>query len=110
AIIESDTIRTPEIVADVDIRRSIPIEVAKHDRQSPILRTRRQGLAVFIQKISAAPRHGRKMSLAVVEIKRIDLAVLQQKTFRSEFVLLAVIGSKDELAVDVQNRQTGAAN
>ena len=52
AVVDPDAVFGGKIVADINVRRAVAIEVAKHHRQSPVVRRFRQSLSFFIEKRS----------------------------------------------------------
>ena len=75
-VIHPDAIGRFEIVADVEIRRAIAREIAKHHRQSPIIRRRGQRLARLVQKGAIRPTDRGEVSAAIVAQQHIRLPVL----------------------------------
>ncbi len=55
AIIEPDSVRRVRVVTHVNVRRTVAVHVAKHDRQAPIQRRGGELLAIFIQEGAAGP-------------------------------------------------------
>ena len=62
------------IVAHVDVRQPVAVDVAKHRRQPPIARRLGQRLAVLVEKRTGRPGHGRKPAFAVIEVQKIAFA------------------------------------
>src|SRR5437868_4436017 len=75
ALIDPNAIGRFEIIAHINIRTPVAIEVAHHHRKAPIKRRQLQGLAVFIQECAASPGNGGEMAMTIVQIKRVRLAV-----------------------------------
>jgi hypothetical protein len=76
AVIEPNSIRGEQIVADVNVRRAVAVKIAEHHRQSPIIRRKNQWLARFIQKSATRPRDRLELSVTIVEVKYIRFASL----------------------------------
>ena len=77
AVVQPHAVRRPEIVADIEIGKSVVIDVAEGRGQSPVERCLRQRRAVLVAEATARPRDRREAALSVVEVELVRLAVFQ---------------------------------
>ena len=75
AIVDPDTIFAGKIVAEINVRRAVVVDVAKHHRQSPVVRRFLQRLSLFIKKRSVGKRNRSELPTAFVAQKHISFAV-----------------------------------
>ena len=68
--------RTKVIVADINIRRPIAVEIAEHHGQSPLLWRGTEGFARFIQKRAVGPGDGCKPPVALVAVENVGFPFL----------------------------------
>src|SRR3954468_13201463 len=66
-IIKPDTVRRKQIVAHIEIRRSISIDIIKNGSESPIHGWIEQWLSIFVQKAAVSKRNGGKPALSVIQ-------------------------------------------
>src|SRR2546422_5657065 len=74
-IIDPKPIGRLEVVANINIRGAIAVEVAEHRCQTPVKRRLGQGLAILIQKSSVGPGERCEMAFAVIVIEDVGFAV-----------------------------------
>src|SRR5687767_14075832 len=75
AIVDPDAVRRAEIIANIKVRRAVPVDVPEHRGKSPIVKIPLERLPLFIEKSAAGKAHRLKASLAVVQKKRMRFAV-----------------------------------
>ena len=80
AVVDPNPIRGPIVVAHVQVGKAIPVHVAERRRQSPIPRRLGQWFSSLVQKCAVRPGDRGEASLAVIEIKRVGLAILHHLT------------------------------
>ena len=76
ALVQPDPVLLIEVVADVNIRQTVLIDVPNHHRQTPVIQWRRQRLPFFIEKGPAGKADRLPVCPSDVPIKRIHLPVL----------------------------------
>ena len=75
-VVEPQPVGCPKVVAHVDVRRPVAVQIAECHRIAPIPRRASQRFAVFVQKCPVGPGQRREMALPVVEIYQAGFAVL----------------------------------
>src|SRR6185503_17126654 len=110
AVVYPDAVRREEVVADVDVRRSILIHVAEHDRQTPIPRNSRERLSRFIAEDPVGPWHRHEMTFTVIQIQHIWLPELEQPAPWRKFEVVTILRPKLEPAIDLQKIEAGASH
>src|SRR5437016_8708692 len=110
AVVYPDAVRREEIVADVDVRRPIPIDVAEHNRKTPIPRNSRERLSRFNQEDPVGPWYRFEMAFTVVQIQNIRLPQFEQPALWCKFELVAIFRPKLEPAPDLQKIKAGASH
>ena len=68
--------REQEVIANIDLRLQIPIEITEGHTETPIMRSLRQSLAAGIQKRSRRPRNRAEDASSLVAIKDIHFPTL----------------------------------
>src|SRR5678815_1518005 len=102
AVVYPDAVRREEVVADIDVRHPILIHVAKHNRQTPIPRNRRQRLSRLIHEDPVGPWNRHEMTFTVVQIQNIRLPQFEQSTPWRKFELVTIFRPKLEPAINLQ--------
>ena len=74
--VEPKAVRRLEIVAQIQVRPTIIVEVTKKHTESPIVRRRNQGLSRFVEKRAAGPAHRNKLPRSFVQEEGIGFTVL----------------------------------
>src|SRR2546428_14176815 len=77
-VVDPDAIGRPVIIANVNVREPIAIQVAECRGESPIQGRSAERFGGFVEECSAGPWDLNEMSFPVVEIKNIRLAEFQQ--------------------------------
>jgi len=75
AVVDPDPVNRLEIVADVDVRRAVAVQIPHLRRQTEVQR-RRSGRALLVAEKLRVPRHRAEPALAVIEIERVGFADL----------------------------------
>src|SRR5438094_844699 len=75
AIVDPDTIRRGEIVADIKIGCAVPVDIPEHCGQSPIVEVLLERLSFFIQKRASGETHRLKSTVTIIEKKGVSFAV-----------------------------------
>ena len=70
-MIDPDPVGRIKIVADVDVREPVPVDVPEHDRETPIIRRFGQRFSVLVEKRSAGERNRHEICPALVAIEYI---------------------------------------
>src|SRR5947207_6382222 len=65
ALIDPDPVRRPEIVADVNVRGAVSVQIAKRNGQRPVKWRLGKPPAVFVKKSSVRPGGGSEVSLSI---------------------------------------------
>ncbi len=76
SIIDPEAIRRLEIVAHVNVRRSVAVDIAEHDREPPVKRRLRQRPPMLVKKRALGERHRYKPSRTLIPQQHIRLPVL----------------------------------
>ena len=76
-VVEPDAIFGLKIVADVNIRSAVFVQVTEYDRKAPIIGWCFDRPAFLIQKVSVRPAHRDKLPMTVVVIEHVGFTVLQ---------------------------------
>ena len=74
-IVEPEPVGRPVVVADVNIRRPVAIQIPKRRCQCPIQWRTRQRFATFVQKRPVGPGQWRETPLPIVEINHVRFAI-----------------------------------
>ena len=74
AIVDPESVRCREVIAHVNIGRSIPIQIPHHHAQSPVKWRFPQRLSFLIQKSAPRERNRFELSSAEISIKDVCLA------------------------------------
>src|SRR6266542_5605234 len=99
AVIDPNSVGRVEIVADIDIRVAVAVEVAHLDSEA-IVPWRALGFALFVEKKLRVPGNRPESSFAIVQIKHIRLAHFLQTPF-NEFQAVGVATRHHPLSVDL---------
>src|SRR5436309_2502056 len=108
-VIDPDSIRGLKIVAHIDVRKAVAIEVVEHDREAQIPRRAFERFALLSQKRPIRPRHWRENSLAVIEVKHVRLAQFDQQAI-DNLQPSALPAGDLRLAIDVADGNRSAAS
>ena len=76
ALIDPKPIRRLKVVADINVRPTVEVDVANHHRQAKIPKRLADRLAVLVEPIAIRPVGFGEVAAAVVEIKKVRLADL----------------------------------
>ena len=109
-VIEPDSVRGMEVVADVEIRNAVAVQVTKGRRQTPIVWRLPERATTFVQKRPVRPRLRREMPVAVVVIEHVRLALLQDSPFRGDFQVASILGPDHTLSAHIQEGEPGGAH
>src|SRR6185369_14110312 len=110
AVVEPNPVLGLKIAADVNVRRTIAIQIAEDDRKAPIKRRSRERFALRVEKPAGGPRNGREMAFAVVEVEEIRLAEFKDMTIRGDFQTVPVFGANHPAVALAQEHETGGAD
>src|SRR5437867_4918933 len=80
ARINPNTVWRTEIVADINVRQTIAIQIPQHNRKSPVIRRLRERFAILIDEGSISKRNGSEVRVSVVFVEDIRLTVLSHFT------------------------------
>ncbi len=80
-IIEPHAVGSAEIVAHIDIRLAIVVEVPEHDTQSPVKGGLDQRSSIFIEKSSLGERHKLEPATTQIAIEAISVAQFLVREF-----------------------------
>src|SRR6266704_7190086 len=90
-VVDPDSVASHEVVAHVQVRLAVVVEVAEHRAQSPIQRRLAQGLALFIQKSALGERYQLEPAITRVAVERVRLAQLLLGKLASTFAILGYL-------------------
>ena len=76
AVVQPEHVGILEVVAHVQIRRAVPIDVGELGGQAEVLRRGGERLAVLVAEPARGPRDEREMPLAVVQIEGVRIGPL----------------------------------
>src|SRR5688572_24757632 len=107
AVVDPDAVRRLEIIAHVNVRRAVAVDVAQQHRETEIHRLLFEWLAVLVEKRSTGPRQRGELSLAVIEIHRARFAKLDDAAV-DNFPPSRVSPADHWLAIDGANAQVAA--
>ena len=105
-VVQPEAVRRLKIIANVNVRPAIIVDVSDLNGQAEVLR-RRHGSSSFVAKC-CFPVHRRKMGLAVVEVQDIRLTQFDQ-SIADELQPVSITADNDLLAVDHPHRNAAAA-
>ena len=77
ALVDPKPVRREIIIADIEIRQSVAVHIAKHCAQAPVTRRAGQRSSIFIQETATGPGDRLEVATTVVEVKNIRLAEFQ---------------------------------
>ena len=106
AVIDPDAVRREQVVADINVRRTVAVEVVKLRRETPVPRRVGQRHPIFIEERTVRERPRLEMSSAVVEIQDIRFAEFQHVTRRSENETIRVIRQRSRPVVHRRNHRS----
>ena len=104
-VVEPKPIRRSEIVGDVKVRRSVPIEVAEDHRQPPVP-SHGLRLALVIKKNTRLGLHRRETSVTVVAVERIGFGQFDDFAVWHHFESIPKTGIGGGDAVDLAYHPT----
>ena len=107
-LVYPEPIRRLEIVAVVNIRQAVLIDVPNHYGQTEIPKLLLQRLPIFIQPIAVEPIGLCKLRVAVVDVEKIRLAHLNKISVHNSDTI-RVLTSHHLLAIDNAHRYRAAA-
>src|SRR5438128_8148490 len=99
AIVYPAAVRREGIVAHVNIREPVAIDIAEHYRQPLVPRRSGQRFAILVQKGAVGPRNRLETPPAIIEVKRIRFSQLVHDAV-DDFDALPVTTAHNGLAVD----------
>ena len=88
AVIDPHSVRRPVIIADVNVRGAIAVEVPKRGGEPPIPGRFRQRKALFIKKGTVGPTNRREPPLAIVKQELVGLAVFVKTALQDHQAVL----------------------
>ena len=78
ALVQPDAVRPiDEVVADVEVRQSVAVQVAEHRGQAPIRRCFLQRVAVLVEEHADVPRGGDEVAAALVHVELVAFAFFE---------------------------------
>src|SRR6185369_7440472 len=107
SIVDPAPIRREAVIANVNIRKAVAIQIAKYRGQSLVPGSLTKRLAVFVEKGPVGPRNRREFSFAVVQIQNVRLAQLIHHSV-DDFDPLGVSSADNRLTVDVGKSEHSA--
>ena len=101
AVVDPKAVRSPIIIANVEVRPAISVDIPERGGKAPIFGGRRQWFSGFVQE-SFVPKNFAEVTLPVVKVKKVGLAKLNQISFGNHETV-AKLGPKFYVAVDPAN-------
>src|SRR5256885_8771998 len=80
AVIHPDAVGSPIIVADVQVRKAVSIEIPECGCQPPIQRRTSQSASLFVQKGPGCPGHTCEMAFSIIQIHQVGLTIFHEFT------------------------------
>ena len=108
-IVDPDSVRSLEIVANVEIGKTISIDVAKHRRKTKIGRRRSERFALGCQKCAIGPGGAPEMPMTVIDVERIGFSNLDHMAVDNLYAR-GVAARNDVAAIDLPDRNRPATS
>src|SRR2546422_8652780 len=70
-LIDPDPVRRIKIVADINVRLAVAVDVPEHHRETPIIWRLGQGFSVFVEECSADERNRHKICSTLIAIENV---------------------------------------
>ena len=101
AVIDPNSILGVKVIADVNVRRAVAIDIVEHDRERPVI-GHGDRAAVLTEKRPVRPTERKEPALPVVAVKPIRFAVFQNAGNRIHSETPLQVGRGDRLSVHRQ--------
>src|SRR2546421_10092475 len=108
-VVNPNPIRGLKIIADINVRKSVSVHIAKHDRKAEVPGRCSERLSLLVEEGAICPGDRRKHSLAIIQIKKIRLPKLNHDAV-DDLEALALPSGNLGLAIDITHVNFPAAS
>ena len=99
-LVDPNPVHGIEIVANVEVGKTVAVQVAEHHRQSPVIGRRGQGPPVLIQEGAAGEGDRNEVGAALIAVEHVHLALFIDAAARVDGKSVGQIGVRHGPAID----------
>src|SRR5437763_15888948 len=103
-IIKPNAVVTLEIVAYIQIRETILIQISAQNGQTPIQWGLLQRTALLVSKTPVGPGSRREMTSTIIEIQHVGFTQFKNAAFRCNLQSLTILGQRSDLVAIPDHR------